>query len=548
MPISILATAVTVIACTQFLFGCRDGKIDPGPDPTPDPDTTVVVRKDTSTLTLAGFLNEMSSPDAVTYYPSVAYASRQASSYDRRSKTPGTPSWFSNDDGLGYERLETVNGHTEKVIFDELHPGVISRIWLTSFGSTDVILRFYFDGSRTPSWQVNSFDLQHFCDSTSVKLGKGLAMPGADWIRGSALYLPIPYSKSCKITIEERKDPVSTTTRYYHINYRRYPDNAKIQTFNKDRLESARSKVAEASAELLSPTPVKSKTVSGSQTLTPSGRMTVDLPQGAKAVSEIVVDVSSDDKTKYQKTISGIIVKGSFDGHQTFEVPLTELSGSGIGGYYTSSWRFSANGKGLQTIRWIMPYRTSASIEFLNSGSCNVKLDVDISVKDYTWNSYSLYFHSATKTSQVPLVYWSDYSDGYEWNFATITGGKGIYCGDVYTIDNNTGKWPGEGDEKIWVDDESFPSHFGTGVEDYFSFCGYFRFNTPFSGEPRLDSSTFHGIDVHYRTRNLDAIPFSSSLVFNLEMEAWESGTAEVSSTIFWYGDAGTIAQGARQY
>ena len=108
-------------------------------------------------------------------------------------------------------------------------------------------------------------------------------------------------------------------------------------------------------------------------------------------------------------------------------------------------------------------------------------------------------------------------------------------------MNNPTTEWPGEGDEKIWVDEEDFPSHFGTGVEDYFSFCGYFRFNSPFSGEPRLDSSNFKGINTHYRTRNLDAIPFNSRLRFYLEMEGHEAGTVDVESAVFWYGEKQTI-------
>lgn len=42
-----------------------------------------------------------------------------------------------------------------------------------------------------------------------------------------------------------------------------------------------------------------------------------------------------------------------------------------------------------------------------------------------------------------------------EWNFATLTG-RGIYKGDVLTLYNHSRAWYGEGDEKIWVDDDVF--------------------------------------------------------------------------------------------
>ena len=143
----------------------------------------------------------------------------------------------------------------------------------------------------------------------------------------------------------------------------------------------------------------------------------------------------------------------------------------------------------------------------------------------------------------MPLCHFQNYQSCIDWKFAHISGGRGILAGDVYTINNPFTEWPGEGDEKIWVDDESFPSHFGTGVEDYYSFCGYFRFHTPFSGEPRLDASNFKGYNVHYRTRNLDAVPFDSRLRFDLEMLGWAQGDVSVRGTVFWYGDAGTNAE-----
>jgi phage protein U len=45
--------------------------------------------------------------------------------------------------------------------------------------------------------------------------------------------------------------------------------------------------------------------------------------------------------------------------------------------------------------------------------------------------------------------------------------GRRVYVGDTLTIMNPEEQWWGEGDEKIWVDGEDFPSLFGTGTEDY---------------------------------------------------------------------------------
>ena len=42
--------------------------------------------------------------------------------------------------------------------------------------------------------------------------------------------------------------------------------------------------------------------------------------------------------------------------------------------------------------------------------------------------------------------------------------------GDTLALHNGAAAWWGEGDEKIFVDGETFPSHFGTGSEDYYGY------------------------------------------------------------------------------
>ena len=71
------------------------------------------------------------------------------------------------------------------------------------------------------------------------------------------------------------------------------------------------------------------------------------------------------------------------------------------------------------------------------------------------------------------------------------------------------GKWWGEGDEKVWVDGESFPSHFGTGTEDHYGYAWATRvFQGPFCNEPRAGPAT-RGITPTPARRSLDAIPFT---------------------------------------
>ncbi len=496
-----------------------------------------------SSVTWRSLLEEMISFDMATRFPSIRYFSRQASSYDRRSVSPDDANWCANDDGWGYERIEVKSGREEKVIFDERHPGVISRIWLTSFGSPKTIVRFYLDGSSEPTWQMNSFDLNDFASGSGVAPGRSLVFPDAEWIRGSSLYLPVSYAKGCKITIEELAEPI-TVSRYYHINYRRYPDDVSVETLTPEVLSRNAALVAKVNDALASPVVDEGEECRERTVIKAGEQFRMDMPGGAKAMDMLELEITTENASDLQKCIWDMTISGIFDDNTTFELPLVEFFGAGEGGYYLKSWRFAVNGRGKFTARWKMPWRDNAAVLLRNGSRKDVAVSVRASVSSYSWDDRSLYFHAFSHLDdRVPLCHFSNYQSCIDWKFGHISGGRGILVGDVYTINNPFTEWPGEGDEKIWVDDESFPSHFGTGVEDYYSFCGYFRFHTPFGGEPRLDASDFKGYNVHYRTRNLDAIPFDHRLRFDLEMLGWAQGNVSVRGTVFWYGDAGTYAE-----
>ena len=83
-------------------------------------------------ITMETLLEEMTSFESVSRWPSPQYICLQTSSHDRRSVSPGEPGWFANDDGFGFIRTDTIDGRIEKVLFEESAPGAITRIWLTT--------------------------------------------------------------------------------------------------------------------------------------------------------------------------------------------------------------------------------------------------------------------------------------------------------------------------------------------------------------------------------------------------------------------------------
>jgi hypothetical protein len=108
--------------------------------------------------------------------------------------------------------------------------------------------------------------------------------------------------------------------------------------------------------------------------------------------------------------------------------------------------------------------------------------------------------------------------------------GRGVFVGAAAMVMNPTsvpsswGNWWGEGDEKIFVDDDRSPSTFGTGSEDYFNYAWSSSriFTHAFCGQPRNDGPANRGFVTNHRWQILDALPFQERLDFFMELFSHE--------------------------
>ena len=143
-----------------------------------------------------------------------------------------------------------------------------------------------------------------------------------------------------------------------------------------------------------------------------------------------------------------------------------------------------------------------------------------------------------------------------DWNYLTATG-QGVFVGAAFNIANPVRHWWGEGDEKIYVDGETFPSHFGTGTEDYF--CGsynfenratkqYQEFTTPYAGLHQVirpdgvyRSQTRFGM---YRWHITDPIRMQQDLRVTIQALGWRRDRLnrrylplqdDIASVAYWY-------------
>lgn len=122
------------------------------------------------------------------------------------------------------------------------------------------------------------------------------------------------------------------------------------------------------------------------------------------------------------------------------------------------------------------------------------------------------------------------------------TTGEGKVVGSVYQLANPVLIWWGEGDQKIFIDSESFPSTFGTGTEDDYGFA--YGYNGPFvhpsHAQTRVDGPGSGGHISLNRWYVLDALPYSTAVRFDQEMWHWMPCRPTWAHVVYWYAKPGT--------
>jgi len=182
-----------------------------------------------------------------------------------------------------------------------------------------------------------------------------------------------------------------------------------------------------------------------------------------------------------------------------------------------------------------MPYEKSAEVEVVNMGKQPAKVKLAAVAVPCEWTDRSMRFHAKWRSvfdfPTRPMV---------DWNYLAAKG-KGVFAGVSFAIDNPVKDWWGEGDEKIYVDGETFPSHFGTGTEDYYGYawCCNEKFVHAYHNQPRCDGPGNYGRTSVNRFHILDRIPFQKDFRFDMELWHWKECQVNMAVTAYWYARPG---------
>lgn len=515
-----------------------------------------------NTVTLKSLLQEMVDRSERASFPNPSFTCGQRSSTDPQTVAKDKPFWYGNHDCTNFLRVDSTTTIKEYVLLDEKGPGAIVRFWSTFAGedSGKGTLRFYFDGSKVASIEGNAKKLLSGGELVGKPLAMGLSVLSNPKQWGHNLYFPLPYQSGCKITYQS--DKISLKDRhgvepgheaiFYNINFRSYEKGTKVETYsatefkkNSKLIESVLQQLTkqEKGLELL-----KLNNLALDMVLLQGDSKTLTI-KGSQAIRHLALQLEA---AHQEQALRSTVLEIKFDGERTIWTPIGDFFGIGYKQLYTNTWYMSASKDGMMDAYWVMPFKEKCEITIHNYGKETVKINnAKVQYNNWKWDDRSMHFgvswHQYTNisTGRDKNLNWEEVGGPFDINFVTLQG-KGVYVGDAICLFNGDYAWWGEGDEKVYVDGETFPSHLGTGSEDYYGYA-WGRPETivdhPFIAQPDGSGSVAPGFVQNTRLRALDGIPFNNSLIFDMELWHHFSTLINYAPITYWYILPGGISK-----
>ncbi|MBQ9432131.1 MAG: DUF2961 domain-containing protein [Kiritimatiellae bacterium] len=482
-------------------------------------------------VTMRSLLSEMLDPDANTYLPQPGRTARLWSSYDRKSITPDQPGWFANDDHSHFLSVSAEGENEAGLMLDAAGPGAITRFWITVAGNAEKgIIRIFVDGNLVV--EGNCLEVVSGGKICGAPLSDSVAKSTAYNRRGHDLYLPIPYDKSCKV-VYVRIPEAKGGAFYYNIETRSYPSGTEVESFSPEALKQYAPAIAEANHKLSWRMNGYGKVINGVLSLDgvipPGGVATRKVSRsGGGAIRRMIMNLNSEYAPMLLRTT---VMEIEFDGERTVWAPVGEFFGCGYTYEPYSSWFTACTGSNKLESRWVMPFERECAVTLHNYSDRAISVTgSSVELGDYAWDvNRSMHFGAC----------WHEYADvpsrrgeqkeQYDFDFVELDG-QGLLVGTAISLWQPVTDWWGEGDEKVFIDGESVPSFIGTGSEDYFGYAWgrYQSFDHPFIAQPigigngsKSSDGRIRRNVVNLRHRVLDAIPFSESIKFHMEMWHW---------------------------
>jgi len=484
-------------------------------------------------ITTGSLFEEMVDLANLARFPSPAFRTVQFSSYDRRSRLPGGPDWFANSDGFGGEPIPNfekvleapdANGVGQYVIADVNGPGAIVRLWTAAISGS---VRVYLDDANRPLFEGSADEFfrrphDRFPQMEDVD---------ADRFRRTvyqrdASYAPIPFAKRLRVVWLGNIKQIH----FYHLQVRLYDGQTSVASFRPEDIQQYREVIDRATAILSDPEMSVARDLQQQPNafevnLKTGQNSTLARMPGPAAVARLSLQLSAAD---LNKALRQTLLSITFDDHPWGQVqsPVGDFFGAAPGVNPYESLPFTVQPDGMMVCRFVMPFERSCRVDLHNLGDQSIAAKGAVQTMPFAWDERAMHFRARWRADHDLIASNRDVQD---LPFL-LAHGRGVYVGTgVYLMNPSPvptpyGNWWGEGDEKVFVDQESEPSTFGTGSEDYFNYSWSSPdiFTHPYCGQPRNDGPGNRGYVTNYRWHVLDPIPFQESMRFYMELFSHE--------------------------
>jgi len=490
-------------------------------------------RIDRGTITTGTLFDEMVDMANLATFPKPAFRTVQFSSYDHRSRLPGGPDWFANADGFGGEpipnfekvlRAPDANGIGEYLIADVKGPGAIVRLWTAAISG---FIRMYIDSSQTAVYEGSADDFfrrpyDRFAQNSDINADRFYRTI----YQRDASYAPIPFAKGLRVVWTGNIKEIH----FYHLQVRLYDEGATVASFRPGDIHTYRRAIDRVTLILSDP---DKNLVPRSQrlgqvfdlSLEPSENNTLVRLDGPSAIEQLSLQISA---KNMDMALRQTILQISFDDYPSSQVqsPVGDFFGAAPAINPYQSLPFTVRPDGKMICRFVMPFERACKIELYNCGKQSVNAKGTVLSMPFPWDERAMHFRARWRADHNLIASNRQVQD-LPFLLASGSGvyvGTGVYLMNPAAVPTSYGNWWGEGDEKVFVDDDHVPSIFGTGSEDYFNYSWSSPdiFVCPYCGQPRNDGPGNRGFVTNYRWHMLDSIPFKKSVRFYMELFSHE--------------------------
>ncbi len=294
----------------------------------------------------------------------------------------------------------------------------------------------------------------------------------------------------------------------------------------------------------------------------PGETRTLGLVNGPGIITHMWFTIDSPEQYHLKK----LVLRAFWDGDPmpAIESPIGDFFGLGLGEYFTfESQLISVGSQKALNAFFPMPFRKSARITVTNEGDqptaafyYNIDWQKHASLPDDMLPFYAEY--RQTQPAQGWTDDWKANSDRKVNERLNLDGrsnyviveaeGPGHYLGVTQSILQNQGDWWGEGDDTMFIDDDTSPKIRGTGSEDYYlgawcyGNCGINPFGSvhPTFAYSQYGNPVNGGDDrgakwMVYRFHTDSPVPFVKSFKMTIEHGHANHRSDNFYTVAYWY-------------